>query len=117
MAMTARERERHKERMRADPEYRQRVRVRRARHERRRDLARLGATPEMYDDLFQAQQGVCAICGYPPEMLGKRLSVDHDHKTKKVRGLLCKACNLGLGSFRDDKRRLLRAVTYLEDHR
>jgi Recombination endonuclease VII len=48
-----------------------------------------------YPELFEAQGGVCAICGKPP---GERaLHVDHDHETGQVRGLLCYSCNTKLG--------------------
>lgn len=62
--------------------------------ERERDLRlqRLyGITAAQYDQMLEAQGGVCAVCGKPP---GKtRLNVDHDHKTGLVRGLLCWTCN------------------------
>lgn len=48
-------------------------------------------TVEDYDRLLKEQGGGCAICGYKPT--GRRLSVDHNHKTGKVRGLLCMLCN------------------------
>lgn len=67
---------------------------------------------EEYDRLFQAQGGVCAICGFPPKT--KRLNLDHDHKTMEIRGLLCFPCNHGLGYFRDSPERLRRAADYLE---
>ncbi len=65
-----------------------------------------------YQRLFDQQGGVCAICKKPNDC-GRRLSVDHDHKTGKVRGLLCGRCNTGLGYFRDDARVLIRAARYL----
>ena len=40
--------------------------------------------------------------------------VDHDHKTNKIRGLLCNSCNRGLGYFRDDIRMVRKAAKYLE---
>ena len=49
-------------------------------------------TPEEYDRILEFQGGVCAICGRPPKP-GKRLAVDHDHRTQFVRGLLCFLCN------------------------
>jgi hypothetical protein len=49
-------------------------------------------TPDEYDLILDHQGGVCAICGRPPKP-GKRLAVDHDHKTGFVRGLLCFLCN------------------------
>jgi hypothetical protein len=55
-----------------------------------------GLTTDDYAAMFHAQGGVCAICGRKPPP-GKNLYVDHDHKTTKVRGLLCNACNQTLG--------------------
>src|SRR5438105_5769745 len=48
-------------------------------------------TIEQYDELLEKQGGVCAICQTPPKK--NRLSVDHDHATDRVRGLLCPTCN------------------------
>jgi len=80
---------------------------------RRRKLkANFGITPERYDEMLAAQDGVCAICRRPsPD--GRRLHVDHCHSTKKNRGLLCHDCNRGLGIFKDSPALLLRAADYL----
>ena len=62
-------------------------------------------------------QGGCAICGARQGLGGRndrRLAVDHNHTTGKVRGLLCDSCNHGLGKFKDDKRLLKIAIAYLE---
>lgn len=65
------------------------------------------------------QNAACAICKKFEEMFDKRtnkkkhLCVDHDHKTGKVRGLLCHSCNLGLGKFKDNISSLKTAITYL----
>ncbi len=87
-----------------------------------------GMTQEQYEDLFEKQDGCCAICemlvtsrfdatqplwrgaGAPGNDLGR---VDHCHSTNAVRGLLCSNCNIGLGKFQDDEKILLRAVRYL----
>lgn len=53
--------------------------------------------------------GECSICEYPMTPPG----VDHDHETGKVRGLICRKCNTGLGMFRDDPLILERAANYL----
>ena len=45
---------------------------------------------------------------------GKRLAVDHCHKTGKIRGLLCTKCNIGLGYFNDDVILLKNSIRYLE---
>ena len=58
------------------------------------------------------QLGGCAICHR--ELRPVMEHVDHDHKTGRVRGLLCGRCNLGLGHFLDDPGLLLSAMTYLK---
>jgi hypothetical protein len=68
-------------------------------------------TPEEYDAILSKQNGVCFLCGNPPGK--KRLAVDHDHLTGKIRGLLCGACNQALGVFGDDVTRLQKAINYL----
>ncbi len=60
------------------------------------------------------QNNTCAICLLPSPKT--RLSVDHDHKTGKVRGLLCRRCNQGLGMFKDDALLLMGALDYLKKH-
>ncbi len=60
------------------------------------------------EGLIKEQGGVCAIC-----LTGKPEHVDHDHRTGKVRGILCFNCNGGLGQMRDRVDVLLAAVDYL----
>lgn len=74
-----------------------------------------GLTLEQYQAMLAAQDGVCWICGADPSTCRyEALVVDHDHKTGKVRGLLCNACNSGLGYFRDSISNLEAAMDYLE---
>jgi hypothetical protein len=77
---------------------------------RRRRLTKYGLTEAELTALEQAQAGRCAICR---EELGPALVIDHCHNSGQVRGLLCSACNVGLGSFRDDTARLHAAAAYL----
>jgi len=74
-----------------------------------------GLSSAEYRKLLDAQDGRCAICKRTPEEVGRfrRLDVDHDHGTGKVRGLLCAWCNRGIGMFADDAALLLSAVAYL----
>jgi hypothetical protein len=80
--------------------------------------SRYGLSEDDYQNLFMAQDGKCAICGFEEteqtQGTVRRLNVDHNHQTGKVRGLLCNRCNSGLGQFDDDVARLKVAVTYLE---
>lgn len=71
-----------------------------------------GLTPEQYDEMYSKNEGKCYIC---LEKKDYYLHVDHDHKTGKVRGLLCHGCNNALGLFKDNKDSLLRAIEYLEN--
>jgi hypothetical protein len=59
--------------------------------------ADLGVTLQQYDDLLVEQGGGCAICKRPPKT--RRLDTDHDHKTGRVRGLLCHRCNRALPAW------------------
>lgn len=76
---------------------------------KRRRLRKYGLTEEQYESLLAKQGWQCAICGGEPK------SVDHDHVTGEVRGVLCRPCNTGLGHFKDDPERLRRAATYIEE--
>lgn len=73
-----------------------------------------------YDAMFTAQNGVCDICKKPETAVirGKVicLSVDHDHETDAIRGLLCGHCNHAIGKFDDDVDLLLSAAAYLRKH-
>jgi len=85
--------------------------------QREKDLKRrFGLSLGEYDDLIQKQQGGCAICG-GKDQTGRRLSVDHDHSTDQVRGLLCGNCNRALGAFQDNPVLIERAARYLRSFR
>jgi hypothetical protein len=73
-------------------------------------------TPEGYEQMLENQSGGCAICGDKCSS-GRRLAVDHDHNTQKVRGLLCGACNRGIGLLKDDPSLAKKASEYLLKHR
>ncbi len=74
-----------------------------------------GITIEQYDEMLAAQGGVCAICGNAEaDARLYKLHVDHCHSTGKVRGLLCGACNRGIGNLGDDIDKLKSAIRYLE---
>jgi len=70
-----------------------------------------GMTLEEYQERFDAQNGVCAICSEAEPR--KMLAVDHCHVSGQLRALLCTKCNTGIGLFRDDPTLLERAIAYL----
>lgn len=75
-------------------------------------------TEAEYEELLIEQNGVCAICRRPETALDRRgkvrrLSVDHNHETGEVRGLLCCNCNRGLGSLEENPDFFLAAIAYL----
>ncbi len=110
-------------RYRTDPEFRERIKSYlrdryngnadvRATQRRRLLLRRYGITEGQYSALLLEQGGRCAICReFPAE--GENLAVDHDHKTKRVRGLLCHRCNRALGQFGESPDLLRSAIAYL----
>ncbi len=79
----------------------------------KRDLVKLyGITEEQWQEMFKSQNGVCAICH--KHQVYRKLSVDHNHKTGKVRGLLCNRCNRLLGYAFDSQNILQAAADYLQ---
>ncbi len=60
-------------------------------------LEQYDMTPEDYNYMYDKQAGRCGICGKHQQELKRRLSVDHNHKTGQVRGLLCTNCNFTVG--------------------
>ena len=71
-------------------------------------------TLEQYDHMFEKQNGLCLICNKP--QTGKRLAVDHNHKTGAVRGLLCQNCNMALGNVKENITILSKLIIYLKEH-
>lgn len=75
-----------------------------------------GLTGEQVAQMYENQEGLCAICSRLMDITGRRgtrACVDHDHRTGIVRGLLCAQCNTGLGSFDDSPASLKSAINYL----
>ncbi len=77
-----------------------------------RRLRRRGATQDMYNAMYEAQKGCCALCNEPEEKFSW-LCIDHDHETGKIRGLLCPNCNRGLGLLKDNANLLQKAAEYI----
>lgn len=81
--------------------------------ERKRHYKYAGYQEGMYEALMELQNHTCRICGEVDTDRG--LCVDHCHTEDRIRGLLCKRCNLGIGSFQDDLDLLRSAMKYLQE--
>jgi len=80
-------------------------------------MTRYGITFNDYEEMFKKQGGLCAICFMPETGQKRSLSVDHCHKTGKVRGLLCDKCNNMLGRAGDNCMVLMSGAYYLEENK
>ena len=73
-----------------------------------------------YETILRNQDYRCKLCGVSAEeekkRTSKRLAVDHCHTTGKIRGLLCRKCNTGLGNFNDDINLMTKAINYLKEN-
>lgn len=81
-----------------------------------------GIDLDEYWRMWKSQKGVCLICGNKETRKSRyggicKLTIDHCHKTKKVRGLLCHKCNNGLGQFKDNIKVMKKAIQYLNTTR
>jgi len=70
-----------------------------------------GITGEEFRTIVQKQNGRCPICS---RTIDKNLSVDHNHDTGKIRGIICNKCNLSIGNAESDPNRLRAMANYLE---
>ncbi len=71
-------------------------------------------TLEEYDNLLKEFGNSCGICKEHQSNLSLPLHIDHDHVSNKVRGLLCRDCNFGIGLFKDNISIIQSAISYLE---
>ena len=78
-------------------------------------IRKYGIQPEIYYKLLYEQESRCAICRQ--EEKKRNLSIDHSHKTGKVRGLLCSNCNRGIGFLKDNVQSLKNAIQYLAENK
>lgn len=76
---------------------------------------KFGITLDQYNAMFQKQNGNCLICEVNQSILKYKLHIDHNHKTNKVRGLLCAECNRALGLMKDDLNIIMRAFNYIKE--
>jgi hypothetical protein len=89
------------------PEIKQRHHIKRIKRE-------FGLSESDYLNLVKTQKNLCAICKQPERTVkNTNLSVDHCHKTKMVRGLLCSQCNRAIGLMNHDTKVLKNAINYL----
>lgn len=66
-----------------------------------------------YQSMYDKQNGLCEVCCTSSERL---LAVDHNHKTGRIRGLLCSQCNLAIGNSKEDVKILKNMIKYINKH-
>jgi hypothetical protein len=74
-----------------------------------------GISVAEFNSLLELQNHSCAICNKHITAIRRRMNIDHDHETNKVRGILCTGCNTGLGHLGDNVEGLKKAIAYLEN--
>lgn len=91
-------------------------------HHRQYYIKKYGLTLDMFNAMLEAQNHSCKICNKhmsennkDKNGIVKHLSIDHNHETGQVRGLLCNRCNTALGSFNDNIESLTNAIRYLNE--
>ena len=79
-------------------------------------MHKFGITENQYNEMLKNQNNVCMICksSESGDARTTRLSVDHCHQTKQIRGLLCSSCNKGIGFLKDSIENLKNAIEYLK---
>ena len=87
-------------------------------YEREKQLSRhrkrkYGISDDIYFMMVEEQGGACAICGDVPDI---NLSIDHNHTTEKLRGLICNPCNIALSKAKDSPAILRAMAGYLEKY-
>lgn len=60
-----------------------------------------GLTRDQWLHMFSMQQGACACCRSPNSGSKRGWHTDHNHRTQKVRGIVCHQCNMMIGAARD----------------
>jgi hypothetical protein len=109
----------YRARLKKDPSIKKKFETKEERQKRKLSkINQYGITELDKIKLLEIQKHRCAICeGHETIVRGGKtisLCIDHNHKTGKVRGLLCSNCNRGLGYFKDNMKSLLNAIRYIK---
>jgi len=92
----------------------------------RHKMKSFNISAKQYQKMFEEQKGCCLICGRDfKDIYGNPKQnhiyytprIDHNHKTGKVRGILCHHCNIALGSFKENPLILVRAIKYIKENK
>lgn len=101
----------------ANPEKVRALALRRKPNDREHSLkVKYKLTLDAWNALFDAQGRRCAACGVTEPGTKNGWHTDHCHKTKKVRGILCLHCNVGIGKAKDNIQTIRSWIDYLEKH-
>ena len=77
---------------------------------------RYGLTEDQYNKMLSDQNYSCKVCNKHKSNFKRNLTVDHCHKTNKIRGLLCNGCNTGLGQLKEDTKIMQKLIEYIKEH-
>lgn len=77
---------------------------------------KFGITIDLYESMLSTQNNGCAICETRVPSGTGNFHVDHNHKTGKVRGLLCSNCNTAIGLLKEEESIILKVIKYLKEH-
>ena len=80
------------------------------------NIKKYGISNEELEIIFNNQNCKCAICGDRIDIVTGKYAIDHDHSIGKIRELLCRGCNSGIGFLKEDINILKNAIKYLEKH-
>jgi len=77
---------------------------------------RIPFTETDYNLMLTEQKDSCVLCSTTTNQNGRKLDVDHDHTTGKIRGLLCNRCNFAIGIIKEDANTAYNLYLYLKEH-
>lgn len=99
-----------------DRYYKKYYKINREKINEKRILRCYNITPECYKKMMESQNDCCAICKKHQSTFKRRLCIDHNHETNKIRGILCDNCNTMIGLSKDSIQTFQSAIKYIQKY-